>query len=124
MIGKICISVTPFYDAEKKQNAFKKRPILVISGPRNNDYTVLPVSTVSKKENLDKEYDIKIKPEDYPELHLKKACYIRTHKQTNIHKSSITQTIGDMKAYYEELYMEVLSRLETFNAEVMNNALD
>lgn len=124
MIGKICISVTPFYDARKKQNAFKKRPILIISGPRNNDYTVLPVSTVSKKENLDKEYDIEIKPEDYPELHLDRVCYIRTHKQTNIHKNSITQTIGDMKTFYEELYVEVLSRLESFNAEVMNNALD
>ena len=53
-----------------------------------------------------------------------KICYIRTHKQTNIHKSSITQIISDMKTNYEKLYLDVLSRLEKFNAEIMENALD
>lgn len=49
MIGKIYSSVIPFYDSVKQANSYKKRPVLIIGGPRNNDYTVLPISTVTKK---------------------------------------------------------------------------
>ena len=52
MIGKIYSSVIPYYDSAKKANFYKKRPVLIIGEMRNNDYTVLPISTVSKKENL------------------------------------------------------------------------
>ena len=60
MIGKIFWSVFLFYDAKNSRNAFKKRPVLVISGPRNNDYTVLPISSVTKKQNLDSDYDFEL----------------------------------------------------------------
>ncbi len=60
MIGKIYSSVVPFYDRVKQAKAFKRRPVLIIGGPRNNDYTVLPVSTVSNRQNLDADYDIEI----------------------------------------------------------------
>lgn len=123
MIGKIYSSVTPFYDVQTGQNSYKRRPVLIISGPRNNDYTVLPVSTVTNKQNLDMIYDIEIETGLYPKLNLAKTSYVRVHKQTTVHKASLVREIADMKAEYEELYLYVLTKLEEYNKEVMDNAL-
>jgi len=123
MIGKIYASVVPYYDRIQKKNSFKKRPVLIIAGPRNNDYTVLPISTVSIKANLDEEYDIEITPQKYPNLHLNKVSYVRVHKQTTVHQASLTSEISDMKAAYSDLYLDILSKLEEYNAHVIKNAL-
>ena len=111
MIGKIYSSVTPFYDSKKGMNSFKRRPVLIINGPRNNDYTVLPVSTVTHTEHIDSEYDVRVEPDKYPKLNLNRISYIRTHKQTTVHRE------------YEDLYLSVLEKLESFNKMVMENAL-
>lgn len=84
MIGMIYSSVIPFYDNSSHANSYKKRPVLIIGGPRNNDYTILPISTISNKSNLDPEYDVEINPEKYPLLNLRQTSYVRTHKQTYI----------------------------------------
>ena len=76
MIGKIYSSIVPFYDMKSGKNSFKSRPVLILSGPRNNDYTVLPISSVTKKQNLDLEYDIELNPQIYPNLNLQKICYV------------------------------------------------
>ncbi len=123
MIGKIYWSVFPFYDSKTGKNSFKKRPVLIISGPRNNDYTVLPVSSVSIKNNVDPDYDIEIDPLKYPALGLTRVCYIRTHKQTVVHQRALTSMIGDMKNDYEELYMDVMVKLEEFNKSVTDDSL-
>lgn len=122
MIGKIYSSVTPFYDSVKGTNSFKRRPVLILSGPRNNDYTILPVSTISHKENIDQEYDVKVEPNAYPKLNLARTSYIRTHKQTTVHQASLVKEISDLKAEYEDLYLVVLEKLEDFNKMVMNHA--
>lgn len=122
MIGKICISIFPYYDSSKKENLYKKRPILIISEARNNDYTVLPISTISKKENIDNEFDIKIAITDYPLLNLDKDCYIRTHKQTIVHKVSITKEISDLKETYEDLFCLVFKKLDCFNKMILHHA--
>ncbi len=123
MIGKIYSSISPFYDNTKCVNAFKRRPVLVISGPRNNDYTILPVSTITHKECIDPDYDVKVEPDKYPRLNLNRISYIRTHKQTTVHQASLIKEIGDLKAEYEELYLTVLEKLESFNKMVMDNAI-
>lgn len=122
MIGKIYSSVTPFYDSVKGTNSFKRRPVLILSGPRNNDYTILPVSTISHKENIDQEYDVKVEPNAYPKLNLARTSYIRTHKQTTVHQASLVKEISDLKAEYEDLYLVVLEKLEDFNKMVMDHA--
>lgn len=65
----------------------------------SNDYTILPVSTISNKTNINSKYDIKIEPDKYPKLNLNKTCYIRTHKQTILFKESlyIKEEISDLK---------------------------
>lgn len=123
MIGKVYVSVVPFYDNQKQVNSFKKRPVLIIGGPRNNDYTVLPVSTVSNRRNLDADYDMEIDPAKYPLLHLNRVSYVRVHKQTTVHKASLTTQISDMMAAYEDLYLEILEKLEEFNQNIINHAL-
>lgn len=125
MIGCIGIIVTPYYDSENKKNSFKKRPALIVSGPRNNDYTVLPISSISKKENIDEKYDIKIEPEEYPLLNLKKISYIRTHKQTIVHQNSITdKPISSLKDEYKDLYENVIASWMEFEYEAFGNSLD
>ncbi|MGN0158316.1 MAG: type II toxin-antitoxin system PemK/MazF family toxin [Brotaphodocola sp.] len=104
-------------------NSFKCRLALIISGPRNNDYTVLPVSTITHKEHIDPDYDVKVEPAEYPKLNLNRTSYIKTHKQTVVHQASLVRQIGDLKTEYEELYLTVLEKLEDFNKLVMNNAL-
>lgn len=123
MIGKIYSSVTPFYDSSSQTPSYKKRPVLIISGPRNNDYTVLPISTITNRANLDSDYDVGINPSNYPLLNLRKSCYVRTHKQTTVHQASLTTLIGNMKDNYPDLYLNVLEKLDEFNQEIFHNAI-
>lgn len=123
MIGKIYSSITPFYDVQAKKNSFKSRPVLIISEAINNDYTVLPISTISRPENRHPEYDIPITLSDYPLLNLDRDSYIRAHKQTTVHKASLSKEISDLKQCYGDLYISVLAKLEQFNGEILNNAL-
>lgn len=123
MIGKLCISTFPYYDICTHKKRFKKRPVLIIGGPRNHDYTVLPVSTISRPENIDAEYDIKVAPEIYPKLNFKKVSYIRVHKQTTIHENEIRKVIANMREEYEELYLIIIEKLEEFNESILDKAL-
>ena len=123
MIGKVCISVFPFFDLNTRRGSYKTRPMLVIGGPRNNDYTVLPISTVSRKENLDAVYDIRIDPMEYPRLELNKVCYVRTHKQTTVHSNAITKVISDMKELYPDLYLHIIDQLDDYNNKIINDSI-
>lgn len=123
MIGKICTSVVPFYDRKTKRMSYKGRPVLVLSDEHEGDYTVLPVSTVKDPACRDLEYDIPVKKSSYPNLNLKQDSYIRTHRQTTVHRGNITSTISDLRSEYEDLYLEVLEKLEQFNSELLSEAL-
>lgn len=123
MIGKICISTFPYYDIHQNKRLFKQRPVLVIGGPRNRDYTVLPISTISRPENIDAEYDIRIDPQEYPELKLDKISYVRVHKQTTVHEGDVRKEISNMRGEYEQLYLDIMSKLEEFNKTIIDNAL-
>lgn len=122
MIGKICIAIFPFYDIKSKKNLYKQRPVLIIGEAINNDYTILPVSTITKKENIDIYYDIAIDPKKYPKLNLDKYSYIRTHKQTVIYKDMIKGEISDLKEEYLEIYSDILNKLKEFNIKLIEKA--
>lgn len=115
MIGKIYSSVIPFYDSINRKNSYKKRPVLIIYGPRSNDFTVLPISTITKRQNLDAEFDIELNPSKYPNLNLVKQCFVRVHKQTTVHQASLTTQIADLKQEYPELYRLIITKLSSFN---------
>lgn len=123
MIGKICTILMSYYDRKSKSTKFKKRPSLFISEQRNNDYTVLPISTISIKANIDQEYDIPINKSVYPLLNLDKDCYVRTHKQTTVHRAQVDTVVSDMKRNYPDLYVDILAKLEQYNNNIIDDAL-
>ena len=123
MIGKLYSILMPYYDILKGVNSYKKRPALIIANADNEDYVILPVSSITKKWNIDPVYDIEIDPAKYPELHLNKLSYVRTHKQTIVHRSMLGNPIGDMKAYYNELYLLILEKREDFSKNITDQAL-
>lgn len=45
------------------------------------------------------------------------------HKQTTVHQGSLVRQISDLKTEYEELYLNILEKLEDFNKTLMNSAL-
>lgn len=123
MIGKIYTFNTPYYDRSTHQMSFKRRPALILSGPRSNDYTVLPVSKVTDATCIDPHYDIKIDPSVYPLSGLNCVSYVRIHKQTVLHRGSLGVYVGDLKTNYGDLYLEILERLEEFNSIVIDDAI-
>lgn len=123
MIGKICKALTPFYDNQKNRMAIKGRPALVIAKADADDYVVLPISSITHKENIDPIYDIKIDPADFPRTKLAKISYVRTHKQTTIHRASLTSPISDLRTEYRELYEEIIQMRAQFSENITEQAL-
>ena len=123
MIGKIYKARTPFYDQATHQMSYKARPALVLAKADADDYVILPVSSISIRANIDPVYDIEIDPVLYPKLNLTKTSYVRTHKQTIVHRASLRDEIGDLKSDYEELYLEILEKREAFSSSITQQAL-
>ena len=123
MIGEIYTSIMPYYDTATKSNRFKGRPVLIVEDARNDDYTVLPISKVSKKQYLDSVYEVEVKQVDYPNLKLTCDSDIRVHKQTTVHKTMLRCKISDLKYEYKDLYLSVVELLEQRNKELINGAL-
>lgn len=122
MIGEIRKTFTPHYDVTTRKTIFKSRPALVIA-QADNDYIVLPISRVTRRQNLDPVYDIEVDPACYPMLNLTAVSYVRTHKQTTIHRGHIGDLIANMQSCYENLYLEVLTKREQFSEEITKQAM-
>ena len=122
-IGEIRKTITPFYDNVQGRMSTKSRPALVIAQADSDDYVVLPVSRITRQNNRDATYDVKVDPADYPLLNLNAVSYVRTHKQTVIHRAEIGDLIGDLKSNYEDLYLLILELRERFSKEITNQAL-
>lgn len=124
MIGKVWTSLTKCYDVRDRRNKVKARPVLIISELRNNDYTVLPVSSVTKKENLDNDFDVEISPAKYPLLNINHISYVRTHKQLTVHMASLGKEISDLKKEYPDLFLDIMSKREQWNRLIDEKALN
>ena len=123
MIGEIRKVLTPFYNARTHRLDIKSRPGLIIAQADSEDYVVLPVSRVTDSRKIDSVYDIKVDPAVYPVLSLTSVSYVRTHKQTVVHKAEIGDKISDMKSSCEDLYLEVLAKRAQFSEEITNQAM-
>lgn len=122
MIGKAYWATFKYYDISRNKMAFKKRPVLIIGQADARDYVVLPISRVTKKENLDSHYDFKIQVADYPSLSLKATSYIRTHKQAIANEGEFADCIADFKEEYSDAYLSVLALVEEFQKELISKA--
>lgn len=123
MIGKAYFSTFKFFNAKAKEMSFKNRPVLIIGQADDTDYVVLPISRVTNKNNLDFVYDIPIEPKDVPLMNLKQTSYIRTNKQSVVHAGELTKEIVDFKSEYQDVYLDVISKVEEFQKELINKAV-
>lgn len=123
MIGKIYKARTPYYDQATHTMSYKARPALILAKADNDDYVVLPVSSISISANIDPVYDIKIDPSLYPRINLSRTSYVRTHKQTVVHRANLRDEIGNLKSEYEDLYLEILEKREVFSSSITQQAL-
>lgn len=123
MIGEIRRALTPFYDNTKNRMSFKSRPVLIIAQADNSDYIVLPVSRITRRENINEVYDIKIDPALYPSLNLSAVSYVRTHKQTVVHAAEIGSIYGNMKSDYPDIFLTILEKRDEFSKEITEQAL-
>lgn len=122
-IGEIRKTFTPYYDKVLKKQSIKSRPALIVGMADSSDYVVLPVSRVSIQSNRDADYDIEVDQAQYPLLYLNSVSYIRTHKQTVIHAAEIGDAISDLRNSYEDLYLTVIEKRDTFNRILTDRAL-
>lgn len=126
MGGKIVKCLTQYYDIGLHRISIKSRPALVLKSPENDDYVVLSVSTIPNRINVNPVYDIEIDPSKFPKINLTRLSYIRTHRMVSIPIQQIDGSIiiGDLKSDYEELFLEIVEKVEQFHNEVMKDLLE
>lgn len=122
-VGKIKSSRMPYYDNKTNSLRFKARPVLILKAEKElgmSDFTVLPISSVSFKNNIDQEFDIDVAQTTYPLLNLtKEVCYIRCGKIMTINKKNLAvNTICDLKNTYPELWQHVISRTKEYISDI------
>lgn len=123
MIGKAYISTFKYYDNQKHRMAFKNRPVLIVGKADDSDYVILPISRVTNQSNVDSYYDVPIEQADVPLMNLTQRSYIRTHKQSVVHLGELTKEIVDFRTKYEDLYLDIISKMEEFQKNLISNAL-
>lgn len=123
MIGKAYWAIFKYYDNSAHRMAFKKRPVLIIGQADESDYVVLPISRVTRRENIDQRYDFEIQVTAYPMLSLKTTSYIRTHKQSVANIGELADQIADFKNVYPDAYVEVIALVEEFQKKLIDDAL-
>ena len=103
--------------------AFKNRPVLIVGQADSSDYIILPVSRITNQGNVDSYYDVSIEPADVPLMNLTQRSYIRSHKQSVVHLGELTREIVDFRKEYEDIYLDVISKMEEFQKNLIINAL-
>ena len=123
MIGKAYVSIFKYYDSAKAKMSLKKRPVLIVGKADDTDYIVLPISRVTKRENLDEYYDVLLNPDAVPKLNLTQYSYVRTHKQSVVNIVELYIEIIDFKKDYMDIYLDIISKMEEFQKNLIDKAL-
>jgi hypothetical protein len=123
VIGKAYVSIFKYYDSAKAKMSLKKRPVLIVGKADDTDYIVLPISRVTKRENLDEYYDVLLNPDAVPKLNLTQYSYVRTHKQSVVNIVELYIEIIDFKKDYMDIYLDIISKMEEFQKNLIDKAL-
>lgn len=120
LIGKICNSRFAYYNPHINDYSYKLRPVLIIGVEKEKmpcDITVLPVSKVSRQENIHEIYDYPLTKEEHSLLNLKyNPSFVRIHKITTIHTKDLSfQTNHQLDILYPEVYEEIREKLHDFS---------
>lgn len=119
-IGKIVSGRFPHFNLTTNKKEFKSRPLLIIGAEYDTlpcDFNVLPVSSISKKEHISKDYDLELDNQCCNLLKLTKVpSYIRVHKQSTINSRDVSvKIISDFKDVYPDLYNRTNELHKNFN---------
>ena len=61
LVGTIKSSRMPYYDVSTSSIKYKARPVLILKAENESgfsDFTVLPISSISNKKNIDPKFDV------------------------------------------------------------------
>lgn len=116
-IGKIVITLFPYYNVQNHRYAYKARPALIMGGyPMcDEEFLVLPIATLKRREFYSPEFDYCLPWLLCCQLGLHEECYIRCHKQTTINKAMIGQILGDLKQTDIQVYKEVIQLMQEYD---------
>ena len=121
--GCIKKSRLPYYDIVSGDIKYKASPVLLIKAEKKEgacDFTVIPLSSISVKMNINNKYDIPIEKDIYPLLNLiRGTSYIRTHKLMTLHTSQLSsQTIANLKELYPDLWSNIVSKIQEYLSDL------
>lgn len=123
LVGTIRSSRMPYYDSSTGSIQFKARPVLILKAEKESgfsDFTVLPISSISFKNNIDQNFDVEVTKEMYPLLQLTKdVCYIRCGKFMTIDNRNLgVQVISNLKDSYPDLWEHIISLAKEYISDV------
>ncbi|KQL37592.1 hypothetical protein AN959_03460 [Psychrobacillus sp. FJAT-21963] len=121
LIGKLCDSRFAFFDNRAQEYKYKVRPVLVIGVEKDKlpcDITVLPVSKISREENISALYDYPLTKENHPLLKLKyDPSFVRIHKISTMHSKDLTfYTNSQLNVVYPDTYSEIEDKFKTYTS--------
>lgn len=119
-IGSLVKVRFPYFDAKAQRNKIKARPMLIIGAEKDLlpcDFTVLPISRVSKKQYLSKAYDVELTDAQVEKLSLAyKPSYIRVHKQSYANSRDVdADIISNLKELDPDLYDLIKKKHKEFS---------
>lgn len=120
LIGKLCDSRFAYFDRRSNNYKYKLRPVLVIGVEKEKlpcDITVLPVSKISRTENINENYDFPLTYEEHGLLNLKyDPSYVRIHKIATMHSKDLSfGTNHQLSIVYPETYSKIKEKLNEFS---------
>lgn len=123
LVGTIKASRMPYYDNKTSSIKFKSRPVLILKAENESgfsDFTVLPISSVSFKNNINQKFDVEVTKAMYPLLNLTKAvCYIRCGKFMTINQKDLAvSVISNLKDSYPDLWKHIISLAKEYISDV------
>ena len=121
-IGQIRVARFKYFNHTKNKLDFKSRPILIIGVERDTgpcDFTILPISSILRQENIIPYYDIKLDKVIYPGLNLQSDCYCRSSKVSTVHSGEVSaKLISSVSLAYPDLYNTIQERFNSFTSEL------
>lgn len=122
LIGEVRGSRFPYFNSNTQQIEFKNRPVLIINCEKEYgpcDLTVLPISTIPRKQNIDLTYDVPIDVTTYNKLSLNRNYFCRTSKVSTVYSRELTaSTMGNIKIEYPKLYNEIITKFKLFTDKI------
>lgn len=121
LIGQIRYSKFKYYDLATNSMKFKSRPVLIIGTEKESgpcDLTVLPISSITRKENFIDGYDIEIKLSEFPNTGLSpkySSSYCRTSKISTVSSFDLSaNTSCQLNTTYPNLYNDIKTAYSSY----------